>query len=429
VQRLNRTIGLTGAVFIIIGYVIGASIFILPGTVAAQVGPSAYIVYLLAAIPSVFTCFVMAQIGSCFPRSGAILILLRDVLSPTFAFFYILIMATLGGVVIALVAYGFVDYLGHFVAIGNEKLMSVGIIVLFTLVNISGMNIANKIQTLMTFIFLIALIIFGVGGELNPSPVENATLFPTGMSVVGLGIVTAYFSYTGLFVIAEIAGEIKEPSKTIPLAILIAFIVVLSIYALIPYTLTQTLDWRSLSQNDIPVVSAAKQFLPEYLVTFIALSALFAAATSINGVLMGISRDVYKAARSKVFFTFFEKIELGKNTPIRAIMLTGGFAIVGAVLGSDIGQFAQLAVTGLVLIQIVTGVALLKLPNTLPNIFAESKFKLSPLTLKTICFGYIFFSTIIFIFLAYQNPSSIMWGVLYLALGFIIYRSGGIIKK
>ena len=77
-ETLSRTINLPAAAFLIIGYVVGATIFILPGSLAADAGPAIYIAYLMAAVPAVFACFVMAVIGSAIPASGSLYLIIRD---------------------------------------------------------------------------------------------------------------------------------------------------------------------------------------------------------------------------------------------------------------------------------------------------------------------------------------------------------------
>jgi len=94
-DKLSRTIGLPGAAFLIIGYVVGATIFILPGSLAAEAGPAVYLAYLLAAIPAIFAGFAMAVVGSAMPASGSIYLFIRDLLSPSLGFIYLWLLVGL----------------------------------------------------------------------------------------------------------------------------------------------------------------------------------------------------------------------------------------------------------------------------------------------------------------------------------------------
>ena len=130
--ELTRTISLPSAAFIIIGYVVGATIFILPGSLAADTGPAVFIAYMLAAIPAIIAGIVMAQIGSALPVSGANFVLIRDALSPYSGFIYVWIMSSMAAVVIPLVALGFADYFGHFIPAIDNRLLAMAIISIFT---------------------------------------------------------------------------------------------------------------------------------------------------------------------------------------------------------------------------------------------------------------------------------------------------------
>ena len=84
--HLERSIPLSGAIFTLIGYIIGGSIFILPGELAAQAGPGVFLAYLLASGIALFVCVIAAQIGNAFPVSGANYVAVSTVLSPFWGF-------------------------------------------------------------------------------------------------------------------------------------------------------------------------------------------------------------------------------------------------------------------------------------------------------------------------------------------------------
>ena len=68
--RLHRKIGLGGAVFLLVGNIVGASIFILPGQLAGIAGPAVFIAYLIASVPAIVNCLIAAQVGSILPVSA-----------------------------------------------------------------------------------------------------------------------------------------------------------------------------------------------------------------------------------------------------------------------------------------------------------------------------------------------------------------------
>lgn len=420
---LTRSVSLSSAVFVVIGYVVGASIYILPGSLVPDVGPAVFIAYALAALPAIVAGFVMAQIGAALPVSGSIFVLLRDALSPYAGFAYQWIMLSMAAVVVPLVAFGFADYLGYFISGLNARLVAAALAFSFIAVNLLGMTIATIAQNVMVAAFLVALAVFGIGGTAAGDPANLQPLFPKGYAVLSIAAITAYFSYAGVFVIAEIAGEIRSPARNIPRAILLAFVVIIALYVLVPLALAMQIPWSAIGDTPIAVVTAARHFLPAPLVTLIAISALFAAATTVNSILMGLSRDFFQGANSGLFPDVFSMVDQRTGVPNRAILLVGGLSLAGITVGGAITSYAQLALIGLMIIQIMTGLALLRLPTRLPDAYRASTFRLSIPVLRLVAISYIAFSLLFFFILASERSTLLLMGLIYLLAGVVYERA------
>jgi APA family basic amino acid/polyamine antiporter len=272
--------------------------------------------------------------------------------------------------------------------------------------------------------FILALLIFGIGGLTHADPALMKPLIPRGWPPIVVAATTAYFSYAGVFIIAEVAGEIKNPGRTIPLAIFLSFTVIILLYTLVPLALTSVLDWETMGSTRMAVVTASQIFMPGWLVTFIAAGALFAAATSVNGIMMGMSRDFYKGAKSGLFPRYFAAIHPQTRTPGRAVLVIGGLALAGALAGGSVVQYAQIAVLALMVIQIMTGIALLKLPAKMPEVYEASTFKLGIFSLRFVCICYIVFSAIFLVVLGMEQPDAIVSGLIFIAIGYAWYLLG-----
>ncbi|PHZ86541.1 APC family permease [Paremcibacter congregatus] len=421
-SSLHRTIGLKSAVFIIIGFIVGATIFVLPGSLAVEAGPAVFLAYLLASIPAIFACFVMAQVGGAFPVSGASFMIVSKVLSPYWGFIYLCLLVPMAAIIVPLIAFGFADYLQHFFPRTDVTITSITITLLFMITNCFGIDFAAKIQGILVVFFLLTLTIFGVGGVAQGDAELIKPFFPKGFSPVVLAAVTAYFSYSGVFVITEIAGEIKNPSRTIPRAIFISFAVILAIYTLVPLALVMTLPWASYADTSMAVVTAAEVFLPDWIVDLIAISALFAAATSINGLLMALSRDWFKGAEVNIFPKYFAKIDERRGVPVRAVLLVGLLSMAGIFIGGTITDYAQAAVLGIMVMQILTGIAVLRLPKLLPEVYEQAHFKLGPRALIFYSLGFIIFSAAFFLFLGAFSLTEVVIGVIYLCLCSLYFK-------
>jgi len=420
---LKRTISLPSATFIIIGYVVGATIFILPGSLAVDAGPAIYLAYLLAAIPAIFASFIMAQVGGAFPVTGANFVLIRDVLSPFLGFVYLWLMVSFAATIIPLIATGFADYAGYFYPGINTRMMAVGITIFFILLNSLGMSVASSVQNILVLAFIAALVIFGIGGMAAGNTQQLQPMFPNGFSVLGLAAITAYFSYGGVFVIAEIAGEVKNPARNIPRAIALSLAIVVVIYTLVPLALTMVIPWQELGDTNMAIVTASQIFLPSWLVTFIAVGALFAAATSVNGIMMGLSRDFFQGASNGLFPRVFADVHPRTHAPIHAVWLVGALALMGVIVGGSVTDYAQVTLMGLMIVQILTGLALLRLPKVLPDIYARAGFRLSRPMLSFVSLAYIVISALFLLLLAGEQPKAVVIGIAYLLIGAAYYAS------
>jgi len=324
-------------------------------------------------------------------------------------------------VVIPLLALGFVDYFAFFWPGLNSRVVAVVMIVMIIALNYLGMKVANGGQSVMVVGFIIALLVFGVGGLLHGDAELAQPTLPYGVKPLLVAGITAYFSFVGVYIIAEVAGEVENPGRTIPLAIVLSFAVIMLLYMLVPIALTRILPWQTLDTVPMAVVTAARTFLPGWVVVFIAAGALLAAVTSINGMLMGLSRDFYSGAQSGLFPRYFAAIHPRFTTPGRAVVTVGLLALAGVFAGGGILQYAQIALMGLMLIQVMTGIALLRLPTKLPEAYAASSFKLGRNSLRFISISYIAVSVAFFLLLATEQPSILIPGGLFLLLGLGFY--------
>ncbi|MBN1881227.1 MAG: amino acid permease [Deltaproteobacteria bacterium] len=375
--ELKRGLGLGGAVSILIGYTIGASIYVLIGELAVDAGPGLWMVYIIASIPALFTCFTTAQVGSALPVAGANYVMVSRTLGPFWGFMTVwsLLITTLIGV--PLVAYGLAEYLSIYLTI---PIMETAIIItiLFGLINIIGIGVTGWIQNIMVIIFMLALFIFGAAGIFNADPENITPLLPNGVGALVMSAIPAYFSFVGFLVIVELGEEIKNPSRNIPRAILISFLAVLVVYTLVTFSLTAVLNWETLVSEEsvTAVITAAHVMLPNWLVLFIYLGALLAAFTTINGILATSPREVYALARDRVLPGWLARTGRRLGTPYMAIALVTILSIIGILLGAGIVEYAVVTVMGVMAISILIALGVLRLRKKLPEHYDRAPYKL-----------------------------------------------------
>jgi APA family basic amino acid/polyamine antiporter len=362
-SSLRRTIGLPGAVFTLVGYVVGASIFVLPGQLAARAGPGLFLAYLLAGGLAALTCLAAAHVGSTLPVSGAAYVAVSRTVGPAWGF--LVIWYTLAAVVVAeaLVAYGLADYLAYFLPGLPRTATAVAAVVAFGVLNLISVRGAVAAQVAMTATLLVIILGFGVAAVAHVEPSHLSPLLPNGLGGLMITAVTAYFSFTGFTVIGEIAEEIRDPGRTIPRALALSFLVVTLAYVLIAIAVPGLLDWRSLAEVPAPVATAAETFLPRAGVGVIAVGAVLAAATSIHGMLLVQSRDVLALARDRLFPEMLARVQAGSGIPMPAVILLTTLSVAGVLAGGTILEYALVAVLGVMVVQALMGLAVVRLPR------------------------------------------------------------------
>ena len=377
-KKLERTIGLLGASATLVGYVVGASIFILPGELAPSTGPAVFIAFLLASVPALLSCFVTAQIGCAYPVSGAPYVAASRNLSPFAGFMLVwslLMGATIG---IPLIAYGLADYVGFFVPGLDPRLVAFATVVFFAALNLLGARPSVRAQEMMVAGFLLALGAFGLGG-LPHVEISNLTpMFPNGFGPVAAAAIPAYFSFVGFSMIADLAGEVERPGWTIPRALGVAFACIVFFYTLVPFTLTGVVPWRELADTEAALATASTSFLPGAFASLISVGAIFAAATSLNGILLAISRDVYALAKDGIFPHPLAELHGRHSVPSAAILTVALLGLAGVAVGTTITTYAVAAVMAIMLLQILSAAAVFNLPRRSPQRFAAAAFRLSP---------------------------------------------------
>ena len=420
--ELQRSIGLWGAVGTTVGLVVGAGIFILPGQLAVTAGPGVFLSFLFAAVPALLGCLVYAELGSVFPVSGAMYVAVSQMLSPRAGFLLAWTLVAAFVMSNALLAYGFADYLAFFVPQLPRRVVALSSVVAFSGLNILGAALSVRTQTVMVAGFILVLLVFGLGGIVHIDFSLMTPFLPNGLSAVALAAVPAFFSFLGFFIIVELGGEVKQPARIIPLALGISFVCVLFFYTLTPFVLTGLISWTELGDTAAPVGTAASLFLPSGIANIIALGALLATATSINGGVLAPARDVYALARDDQLPTLFGHVHPRFNTPVWAIVAIGSVTFLAVLLGTTITQYAMLTVLGAMIVQILVALAVLRFPTHISDRLRQTDFTLIGWLRVLACGGLIVYSLGFFVYIVLDNPLAAGGFLAVLVLGGVYYH-------
>lgn len=418
----NAKISLVGAIAIIVGTVIGASIFILLGPVAGQTGPSLFLAYAVAFLPAFFGSIYYAQLGSAMPTVGGSYFYSKRLLTPKVAYFVVitLILGAIGAIV--MLSLGFADYLKFFFPSLNTQWTAAAIIIILFIINLLGLKTAEIVQILMTAWIIISLLIFTIPGLFVIDTSNLTPLFPNGFGSFMTGSALAVYSYVGYGIISEIGGSIKNPKKNLPRSIFISLGLVTVIYVLVCLVTVGIIPWQQLSESGASVAEAAQAFLPSSVILFISIGALFATVTTINAVLMTVPGDFVALAKEGIFNDelYSKKVN---NTPFVPIVFITILSLVGVFSGFSVDYFATITIVGLLFNAVVLGFAAWNLPKKEGKLYQAAPFKVKPSLLKVIIVLGIL-TNIAFIILALLDVPSILFiFIIWSIVGYLIHRN------
>lgn len=417
----KRGMGAFGAVVTIVGFVVGASIYILPGDIAATAGPGVVFSYGIAALMAVFSCVVAAQLGSVFPVSGASFVAIGRLVSPTFAFLCVWGMIGAAAVAVALLGFGFADYMRLWAPDIDRIVLAAALIVVLGVLNLIGIRDTIAAQTFMVAIFLIALTVFAAAGLTQGQQQALSPMLPNGLEPVISGAIPAYFSFAGFLVIIELSGEVRRPARNIPLALAISFLVVAAVYGLVALAIVAQIHWSDLADVEAPVTAAAAKVLPRAVVQVIAFSAVAATTSSINVLLMGYSRDLLALARSRALPGLLASVGAGTGEPVAAVLMMTALSLIALVFGARLVDYATFVVVGLMLLQVGVGVAALVLPWRDRERYMASAFRIPRPVLVFFSLGLILLSGAFMVIAASDSPDVTGAGVSFLAVGLLYF--------
>lgn len=419
--RPKRRVNLIGATSTIVGFVIGASIFILPGPVAGIVGPGLPLAYLLAVIPAIFACLYLVQLGSVLPVTGSNYVVATRFGSPLAGFSVVWMFIACAVFALPVMSIGFASYLETLLPGIDITITAIIVVVALGALNLFGIKAVTLVQSAMTGLFLVALIVFISGGLPNIDPGNFSSPFPNGITGLLLGVITVYFSFTGFTVIAEIAGEVKNARKTIPRALIISIVLILIVYVAVGAVVTGTLDWQGAGASPAAVADSASLYYPRQVVALISVGALFASATTINALFTSVVRDILRLGEDQVLPRWFARTSRRHNVPYPGVLVITGLVVVALLFNLDIEQYSMLTVFAILLLQCIAAFALFRVRKLKPNLWEASPIKFGRgLSLFTLV-GLLLTSAFIVAFAAYSEPATAVVFFIVLLIGYVIW--------
>ena len=343
--ELKRKLGLGAAVALSVGSTIGSGIFSTLGEVAAASGTAVIMLaaFIIGGIINIPANLCYAELATAYPEDGGQYIYFREAGSRPLAFLcgWISFWATDSNSV-AIMALAAANYIGFLV--GWEgislKFVAVALIVIFTFIHMRSVEGGSKFQTFITalklipFVILIGVGIFYIKGELITAPAAEGVSVGI-MTLLGAVSATTW-SFDGMSAVCYMSGEIKEPTKNMPRALIISVLVVSGLYFLLAVVATGLLPLSDLAASGAPVADAAAQipFIGSAAGKITAVTAILVIIGVLSSQIMFSPRMPWAMAKDGLFFKSFAKVHPSWETPHVSLLAISGIAIVMVFAGS-----------------------------------------------------------------------------------------------
>ena len=393
---LVRGLGLLDSVLLLVSGIIGSSIFLTAKDIAGPLPQPVLflLVWVLGALISLCACFAFAELGSMFPDSGGQYIYLREAYGDLIAFLYgWMLFSVANGGTIAALSVASAAYMGQVfpvvsqdhvvmafagIAVTRAHLFGLLLIALLTYVNVVGLRWGALLQNISTWTKFTAMAAFvtlgfaiGKGHWSNfhaNGIAPSMGLGPTQLiSALGVGMIAVFWAYDGWVYITWVAGEVKEPRRNVPRAMVLGVLAVAVIYIAMNLTYMYALPLKEIAVHEtIAHAAAAALFSPRaavWLSLMIAISCFSAAATcTLSG-----ARVYLAMAQDGVFFKRMAVIHPKWRTP--AFSLIGqGIWSAALTLSGRYDQLYTYVIYGMVLSYTLTVIGMFLLRWKHPEI-------------------------------------------------------------
>ena len=427
-SELKRNIGTFGAASVGIANIIGAGIFVLSGVAAGIAGPAVILSFGIAGIIAMLTALSAAELSSFITETGASYAYTKKAFGRFWSFlvgWFKYFDYMVGG---AAVSVGFAAYFTSVFGLEGVLpivLSAVGLPIILCVLNILGVKEATRVTSVMVLIKIFAIVfLLMIGGFylIQHFDVGHYTpFFATGFGGMLNGAAVIFFVFIGFNTVTMMSEETKNPQKTIPKALMLAFGVTFALYISVAVLLVGVLDWHEVGTDAHPLGTIASVVSDNQMFfDFISFSALIAAGSVVLSSILGGTRASFAMGRDRLLPQQFEKISKRFGTPYFSIIIGGGIIVVFAGLFyNNIDTIASIVNFGSLFTYLFVNLSLIKLRRSNPEIIRGFKVPLYPIVPilgAASCIGLMYFLS------DSAKYVSIAYAIIGLAVYFFIYK-------
>lgn len=344
---LRRQLGLVSAAAIVVGEVIAVGIFLTPAEMAKSLGSPFWLlaVWLVMGAVALSGALSYGELAARFPEAGGGYVYLREAYGPRIAFLYgwkcFLVMDP--GITAAL-AVGLSSYVGYMVSLSPVAVKAVAIfsILVIAAINILGVRVGATVMKALTLAklgLLAVIVVWGFAGQLGdwsnftPFVGQRAGSSPLPLALA-TSLVSAFFSFGGWWDVSKIAGEVREPARTMPRALAAGVVIVTAVYILTSAVFVYLVPIEQVTSGETFAAQAGAALFGERGARVFSAIVIVSVLGSLTGIIMTAPRVYYAMARDRLFFKATGQLHPRWSTPARATVLQAALASLLVALGT-----------------------------------------------------------------------------------------------
>jgi APA family basic amino acid/polyamine antiporter len=358
---LPRVLGVSHATAIVVGTIIGSGIFLVPQEMIRAVGSSGmvYLAWIVGGLLSLFGAMTYAELGAMMPDTGGEYVYLRGAYGDLPAFLYMWtwfsvakpasIASVTTGLARTLAIFPSLAWLDGVALHGRWQLtwsqfFAIAATWLITGLNYLGIRKAGDFQLFFTWLkgALIVVIAAACFASSRGSLANFHTVFAGAQGGIGgfmIALIAALWAYDGWNDLTMVAGEVRRPERSLPLALIVGLLIVGGLYMATNAAIQYILSAAQIAVSPRPAVTAMALVSGEWGGALVSLAMATSILVTLNGTIMSGARIPFAAARNKLFFAKMATIHPRFQSPSTSLIVQG---LLATLLLLAVGRFQQL---------------------------------------------------------------------------------------
>ncbi|HVO59537.1 MAG TPA: amino acid permease [Terriglobales bacterium] len=364
--ELSRDLGVSHAGAVVVGTIIGSGIFLVPSEMMQAVGSAklVYLVWIVGGLLSFFGALTYAELGAMKPQAGGEYVYVRDAYGPLPGFLYAWTTFLISKPAsIATVTTGFVRILGTFPALAffsrdvttaplpitYGQLAAIAAAIFISILNYIGIRKAGDFQLVFTILkvaMILTIVFVGFGSRAGTWLNFTTTFAGAKGGIAGFmaALVAALWAYDGWNDLNMVAGEIRNPGRSIPLALVAGVAIVGALYILVNAAVQYILPAAAVAASPRPASDAMAVVLGQAGASIVAAAMALSMLVTLNGTTMSGGRIPFAVARDGYFFSGLARVHPRFHTPSTSIVVQAILACLLLLVGGSFRQLFSLAI-------------------------------------------------------------------------------------